>query len=278
MPGTVAYHELRNSYSLNASDFASAIGVGYKSRKYLWEIKTGRRTEKPDPYLQQMYDWGNDHESDALEALQAHTGMALRRCGIFELDGDGRYAATPDAICLDDGCPCEAKCPYTHGASPIPPLKHWIQMQVQAACVSGGVKGVHYFSWRPEGEACYYTWVPYEPEAFKQIKALADEFVKFVDNDIEPQRLYRRPRFPHYDKLMSHWAVFYVANTKKTQSEIEWHRDEKSARTVFERPIDTGNATKYLCKVFAVDGKHPNESIALQAVVEIPPKPVESND
>jgi hypothetical protein len=201
VPGTPAYHELRNSFDLNASDFASAIGVGYKSRKFLWEIKTGRRADVPDPYLQTMLDWGSQHEAEALEALQAHTRMPLRRCGIFELDADKRFAATPDAINIDDGCPCEVKCPYTHGASIVPPLKHWVQMQVQAACV-GGVAGIHYFSWRPEGEACYYTWVPFDAPSWQSIYKLACEFVSYVERDIEPPRLYRKPQFPAYDKLL----------------------------------------------------------------------------
>jgi hypothetical protein len=70
--------------------------------------------------------------------------------------------------------------------------------------------------------------------------------------------------------MTSHWAIFYVANTKKTQSEIEWHPNEKHAREIFARPTDTAMVTKYLCNVFAVEGRHPNETVALKLVAEVP--------
>lgn len=199
VPGSDAYHELRNSFALNGSDFASAIGVGYISRKRLWEIKTGRYKEKPDEELQRMLDWGTLHEPDALDCLQTLLDAPMRRCGIFEYPTDKRFAATPDAINLEDGCPCEVKCPFTKEAS-SPALKYWVQMQTQAACV--GSKGVHFLSWRPDGEPCHYRWVKFEPEAWQQIYKLACDFVAYVEKDIEPPRLSRRPRFVQYESAL----------------------------------------------------------------------------
>jgi len=78
---------------------------------YMFELLAERLTGQWKQAYGPAVDWGTEHEDEAREAYEAHTGKTVNRYAFAERDGLG---GSPDGLVGDDGC-IEIKCPFNSG-------------------------------------------------------------------------------------------------------------------------------------------------------------------
>lgn len=142
-----AWYALRKQCVLTASEFAQAIGLGYRSRMALLKQKIDPEKEKE---FQHKMDnepaviFGNKHEAEALDLVEAALEQPLCPGGFWVSKEDPRLGASPDAV----GCGflVEVKCPYWHQPSSAS-TAYRIQMEGQMAV--SGISRCYFMSYVP---------------------------------------------------------------------------------------------------------------------------------
>jgi len=130
--------------------------------------------------------WGNDHEDDALAALEARTGTLIQSVGIFTHKDYEWLTASPDGIGGHKGHQrvFEVKAPYSRKIKNLEDTPHyWAQVQIQMACV--GAKKAYFGVWTPqdfhlEGVNFDEEWFD---EALPELKAFHDEYLSIVADE-----------------------------------------------------------------------------------------------
>lgn len=143
---------------LTASQIPAIMGIDpNSSRNKIWTMKKypDREIEKSD-FLQQILNWGTDHESvaraqwmKALKQMDPEECKSLRyvyECGTFQ---HGKYpyiGASPDGFFTElpyvshhealrnMTCALEIKCPWKQVLPDVVPMHHMVQMQVSHGC------------------------------------------------------------------------------------------------------------------------------------------------
>jgi len=171
---------------------ASQAWSAVYDRKKLWREKTFR---EPPFEGNEMTQWGNDHEEDAIQAFEVHMNDICESSNKLLVHSDLPVGATPDAFL--NGAVVEVKCPYTKKIYPTIPDRYWVQMQIQmfVAQLNGYKNSVaaHFVVWTPD--EFHTELVQYEPEFIDWYIPLAQEFMGFVQDDKEPPRYKRKPEF-----------------------------------------------------------------------------------
>jgi hypothetical protein len=171
---------------ITASNAWSAI----YDRKKLWRQMTLREA----PFEgNEMTQWGIDHENDAISAFEKHMGDICIPGNELIVHRSLPFGASPDAYIMmgDNKIPVECKCPYTQELYKVTPERYWFQVQMQMLC-------------------CWQTlsylvvWTPNELQVKKIHLSnnwidfyipLALEFLDYVERDVEPPRLKKKPTF-----------------------------------------------------------------------------------
>lgn len=168
---------------LTASNFATAIGIGYDSRQKLWRQLTGREEKFQG---NSATEWGAAHEQDAIRQYQVITGELLDRKGQNQeffihsvLDWLG---CTPDGFVGQTVI--EAKCPASLQVYGKVPDHYMPQLQGQMAIT--GKSLAHFVCWTPDD---FEVWeVPADEEYWQQCLELLTEFWLCVKEQTEPPK------------------------------------------------------------------------------------------
>jgi putative phage-type endonuclease len=179
---------------LTASVFASAIGVGYDSRRQLWRQLTGREERFSGNVATQ---WGSDNEIRAITAYEVATGEIVEAAGgkqgfVISPTHDW-MGCTPDGYVGSD-IVIEAKCPASmnlYGKVP----DHYMP-QVQGQMFITGRKLAHFICWTPEG---LEVWeVPFDEDYWHVCVFALSKFYICWKSDQEPKRQ-KKPILPTVD-------------------------------------------------------------------------------
>lgn len=168
---------------LTASNFATAIGIGYDSRQKLWRQLTGREEKFQG---NSATEWGAAHEQDAIRQYQVITGELVDRKGQNQeffihsvLDWLG---CTPDGFVGQTVI--EAKCPASLQVYEKVPDHYMPQLQGQMAIT--GKSLAHFVCWTPDD---FEVWeVPADEEYWRQCLELLTEFWLCVKEQTEPPK------------------------------------------------------------------------------------------
>jgi putative phage-type endonuclease len=165
---------------------ASIAWSAVYERQKLWRQMTLR---EPPFEGNEMTEYGNIHEPIALSALEKEFDDIVEPGNKFVLHDKLPFGASPDGYY--DGNVIEIKCPYSQEVYKEIPERYYFQMQMQMEVC----KMPH---------AYFYIWTPNETkiQVVNRSKAwlewytpLALEFIKYVEDDIEPKRWTKKPIF-----------------------------------------------------------------------------------
>jgi len=175
---------------LTASVFGAAIGINpYMSRQKLFRTIKGL---EPKFEGNEMTQWGNDHEQDAVDSYEAHTGVIAFNTG--EQQKFVIHPAFDWMGCTPDGNTndrlIEVKCPFNKMYEDVPAY-YMAQMMGQMAIT--GHNKCDFVAWR-EDETRIWA-VEYSDEYVEVMFEMLKEFWQYVQDDVEPKRK-RKPVLP----------------------------------------------------------------------------------
>ena len=179
---------------------ASQAWSAVYDRKKLWREKTFR---EPPFEGNEMTQWGNDHEEDALLAFEKHMNDICENGNKLIVHPDLPIGASADGFLNEfdiNGVkfknPVELKCPFSQKIYPTIPDRYWVQMQIQifVAQANGyNATKAHFVVWTPDD---FHTeLVQYDQEFIDWYIPKAIDFLKYVSDDKEPPRYKRKPEF-----------------------------------------------------------------------------------
>lgn len=175
---------------ITASMVGACLGVNpYCSRQEAWRLLTKRKKFEGN----EMTQWGNDHEKDALMAYESLTGELVD----FALD-DQKFiidhsfdwlGGTPDGRI--DNILAEFKCPYSLKIPDEVPLHYIAQCQINMRLTE--TDRCHLTYWTPEKTKVFsFSWsLEYEEKALD----ILQEFRQYLLDDKEPKRK-KKPNLP----------------------------------------------------------------------------------
>lgn len=176
---------LKDNRRHNIITASQAWGAVYERQK-LWKEKTFRA--KPFEG-NEMTQWGNDNEENALLAFEKHMNDICENGNKLIVHPDLPIGASADAFL--NGIPVEIKCPYTQKIYPTIPDRYWVQMQIQMLC--SNAVAAHFVVWTPDD---FHTeLVQYDQEFIDWYIPKAQEFIGYIQDDKEPPRYKRKPKF-----------------------------------------------------------------------------------
>jgi putative phage-type endonuclease len=151
------------------------------SRKnYAAQLVTERLTGRdPEPFVNEVIQWGIDQEPFALEAYIMATGHKVKEVGFIDHPTIPMFGASPDGLVGEEGC-LEIKCPTTatHIETLLSgeiPEKHHLQMMGQIIC--SGRKWCDFMSFDPR--------LPDDMQRFIQRYTPDEQEIRHVENEVE---------------------------------------------------------------------------------------------
>ena len=171
---------------------ASQAWSAVYDRKKLWREKTFR---EPPFKGNEMTQWGNDNEENALLAFEKHMNDICESSNKLLVHPNLPVGATSDGFL--NGAVVEVKCPFSQKIYPTIPDRYWVQMQIQMlVALANGFKNAvaaHFVVWTPDD---FHTeLVQYDQEFIDWYIPKAQEFIGYVQDDKEPPRYKRKPEF-----------------------------------------------------------------------------------
>ena len=171
---------------------ASQAWSAVYDRKKLWREKTFR---EPPFKGNEMTQWGNDNEENALLAFEKHMNDICESSNKLLVHPNLPVGATSDGF-LNEAV-VEIKCPFSQKIYPTIPDRYWVQMQIQMlVALANGFKNAvaaHFVVWTPDD---FHTeLVQYDQEFIDWYIPKAQEFIGYVQDDKEPPRYKRKPEF-----------------------------------------------------------------------------------
>lgn len=171
---------------LTASAFAQAAGLGPGSRQQLW-----RRLLKLEEFHgNSATDWGQEHESVALEAYSIATGTLPDLVGFVPHPTLDWLGGSPDLLVDADGMG-EIKCPASQQLYPTIPVYYMAQMQGLLEVTDR--KWCDFICWTPDRMSI--TRVFRNEDYWRWMHVRIAEFWTYVQAQIEPPRA-KRPAPP----------------------------------------------------------------------------------
>ena len=167
---------------LTASNFGAALGLNkYKSRQELWREMTG----KVPPFEgNEMTDWGDLHEPDALHAYEVATGFLVEPAPFIPYsDFSG---CSPDGWVLDGDVRglAEFKCPFSQRVHESIPDYYLAQVIGQLGIT--GAPWCDFVSWTPHETRIIR--VDAQPKTWDRMEKELRAFWACVLTDKEPKR------------------------------------------------------------------------------------------
>jgi len=187
MSSHLSNKKLRNSI-VTASQAWSAV---YERQK-LWREKTGRA----EPFSGNiMTQWGLDNEPIALAAFEDEMDQICKAGNKLLVHDILPCGASADAFIFyqayDQWIPVEIKCPFTQKIYPEIPERYWFQIQMQ--CFVSRTVGGWFYVWTPH--ETHREYVPYDSKFMDWYLPKMEEFIQFVNDDVEPPRYKRKPKY-----------------------------------------------------------------------------------
>ena len=159
-----------------------------RSRKWCWEIKTGRKIR---PKANKFMKWGEENEANAVMATQCKLGVFWDETGedwddqhCFErgFKDDGfEVVMYADGVSSDMTEALEVKCPQQ--LRDFPQLKYQIQMAV-AFSIDPRIERFLYSEWTPGASRMWWCYPNRDMEAL--MWKYIDVFVEYLKTDEEP--------------------------------------------------------------------------------------------
>jgi putative phage-type endonuclease len=172
----------RRHLIVTASNAWSAV---YERQK-LWRQMTLREA----PFEgNEMTEWGIDHEHLALCEFEKAMDQICEVGNKLIVHPDLPLGASPDGFL--DRLPIEIKCPFTQEFYGMIPDRYYFQTQLQMEVCNA--PRCYFVVWTPKGITIQI--IERSKEWFDWYKPLVLEFMKFVEDDIEPTRWKRKPIF-----------------------------------------------------------------------------------
>ena len=167
---------------------ASQAWAAVYDRKKLWREKTFR---EPPFEGNEMTEWGNQHEPIALSTFEMEMNEICESGNKLVVHPDKPLGASPDGYITVDGerSVVELKSPFTQKIYPEIPERYWFQMQVQMFCT--GLQSAWFYVWTPN--ETHKEKVLYDEKFMDWYLPKAEEFIQFVNDDVEPPRYSRKP-------------------------------------------------------------------------------------
>jgi predicted phage-related endonuclease len=137
----------------------------------------------------EMTDWGNLNEHLAICEFEKAMGEITETGNKLIVHPDLPLGASPDGFL--NRLPIEAKCPYSQEFYGMIPDRYYFQTQLQMEVC--GAPRCYFVVWTPKGITIQI--IERSKEWFDWYKPLALEFMKFVEDDVEPTRWKRKPIF-----------------------------------------------------------------------------------
>ena len=167
---------------ITASNAWSAV---YERQK-LWRQMTLREA----PFEgNEMTEWGNLNEHLAICEFEKAMGEITETGNKLIVHPDLPLGASPDGFL--NRLPIEVKCPYSQEFYGMIPDRYYFQTQLQMEVC--GAPRCYFVVWTPKGITIQI--IERNKEWFDWYKPLALEFMKFVEDDVEPTRWKRKPIF-----------------------------------------------------------------------------------
>lgn len=175
---------------LTGSMVGAALGMNkYCSRQEAWRLLTKRKVFEGN----EMTEWGNEHEKDALMAYEVHTGDIADYAlddQVFFIDPINDWlGCTPDGF---NGIKLlEFKCPYSQKIPDDVPAHYMAQCQINMMITQ-----------RPACHLAYWTPTDFkifefgrDDEYIEKSLPILKEFWQYVLDDVEPKRK-KKPILP----------------------------------------------------------------------------------
>ena len=169
---------------------ASQAWAAVYERQKLWREKTFRA----EPFAgNQMTEYGNLHEPIALAAFEEEMNEICESGNQLVVHPDRPLGASPDGYITVNGerSVVEIKCPFTQKIYPEIPERYWFQVQVQL--FTCGLKSAWFYVWTPF--ETHKEKVFYDEEFMDWYLPKVEEFIQFVNDDVEPPRYSRKPKY-----------------------------------------------------------------------------------
>ena len=165
---------------------ASNCWASVYERQKLWRQMTLREA----PFEgNEMTEWGNLHEHLAICEFEKAMGEITETGNKLIVHPDLPLGASPDGFL--NRLPIEVKCPYSQEFYGMIPDRYYFQTQLQMEVC--GAPRCYFVVWTPKGITIQI--IERSKEWFYWYKPLALEFMKFVEDDVEPTRWKRKPIF-----------------------------------------------------------------------------------
>lgn len=190
MSSHLSNKELRNSI-VTASQAWSAV---YERQK-LYREKKGLVAPFEGNHMTQ---WGLDNEEVALAAFEDEMKGICREGNKLVVHPTKPIAGSPDAYL--GSIPVEIKCPYTQTIYPEIPERYWFQMQIQMFALQN-VDAAWFYVWTPN--QTHKEMVFYDTKFIDWYLPKAEEFVQFLNDNIEPPRYTRKPFYERKQNVKS---------------------------------------------------------------------------
>lgn len=165
---------------------ASNAWAAVYERQKLWRQMTLREA----PFEgNEMTEWGIDHEHLALCEFEKAMDQICEAGNKLIVHPDLPLGASPDGFL--DRLPIEIKCPFTQEFYGMIPDRYYFQTQLQMEVCNA--PRCYFVVWTPNGITIQI--IERSKEWFDWYKPLVLEFMKFVNDDVEPTRWKRKPIF-----------------------------------------------------------------------------------
>mgnify|MGYP003629619245 FL=1 len=175
----------RREGRLTGSMVGAAIGANpHCSRQKAFRLITKQEVFEGN----EMTEWGNEHEKDAILSYESITGEIVSKSNddqeYFEKEFTicGYVGITPDGF--TDTHYVEAKCPWSQKIpDEVPP--HYMA-QIQTGMMVTEFPRAHLIYWTLEKTVIFE--IPLDTEYWAQISPLIEEFNQYLTDNVEPKR------------------------------------------------------------------------------------------
>lgn len=172
----------------DAMDFNKNGQPSQKRSDLIRDILAERYTQSSvRHYVNDAMQWGIEKEAEAKAAWEAHSGLLVNECGLYDHPTIDMFAATPDGLIGADGL-IETKCPTTPKfvrwvMNGVVPEEHRPQMAAQLLCT--GRKWVEFVAYDPRvrdpSRRLFVRRFKPEPEYLQKVEKAAVDFLAEVD-------------------------------------------------------------------------------------------------
>jgi len=219
MQGDAKWHQKRAKCRATCSNYANALGLGHKSRKWYWDLKSGNRPEDPDNFFMKR---GREKEEVVAELFWrwAHdSGLGDVQFDVedFRFDPvDERFGGSVDRIIRwPDGHRSVLEIKTTSkDLDGVVPMAHNLQM-CGLVHLYPDIHSAWYASYSYHDNSLFVCEISWTVGFFeKSILPLLRSFAQCVDSGIPPSPMHKEDKFLLYEHVVHHTNIGFKLNIK----------------------------------------------------------------